>query len=62
MRPYRLVHVDTSAIKYLNIYCPIDSNDIQVLKGNFLKSRIGGLDLENHGHIENGEKSWEQSQ
>lgn len=60
--PYRLVHVDTSVIKYLNIYCPIDSNDIQVLRSNFLKSRIGGLALENHGHIESGEKSWEQSQ
>lgn len=59
-KPYRLVHVDTSTIKYLNIYCPIDSNDIQVYKSDFFKSTIGGLKLQNHGHVEKGEKSWEQ--
>jgi hypothetical protein len=59
-KPYRLVYVDTSAIKYLNIYCPIDSTDIEAYKSNFLMSTIGGVELKNHGYIEKGEKSWEQ--
>ncbi len=58
-QPYKLVHVDTAVIKYLNIYCPIDSSDIEQVKRDFLKSKIGGLKLENHGKIEKGEKSWE---
>ncbi|MFQ5601815.1 MAG: hypothetical protein ACE5HS_00950 [bacterium] len=58
-QPYKLVHVDTSTIKYINIYCPIDSNHIQTIQSNFLKSKIGGLKLKNHGKIEQGEKSWE---
>lgn len=60
--PYKLVYVDTSAIKRINIYCPIDSSDIEMIESNFLKSKFGGLDLENHGHIVNGEKSWETEQ
>lgn len=58
-RPYVLVHVDTSTIKYLNIYCPIDSTDMEAIAGSFLKSKIGGLEIANHGKIEKGEKSWE---
>ncbi|MFQ5751594.1 MAG: hypothetical protein ACE5HI_06305 [bacterium] len=46
----------------MNVYCPIDSSDIQEVENNFLKSKIGGLKLENHGRIENGEKSWESGQ
>ena len=56
---YRLVHLDTSVIKYLNIYCPIDDDDIQIVDNNFLKSAIGGLKIQNHGKIESGEISWE---
>jgi len=56
----RLVHVDTSVIKYLNIYCPIDETDIANVEANFLKSKLGGLKLQNHGKIEGGEKSWEK--
>lgn len=59
---YELVHVDTSVIKYLNIYCPIDSADIAAVNNDFLKSKIGGLELQNHGKIESGEKSWEADQ
>jgi len=59
---YELVHVDTSVIKYLNIYCPIDSADIAAVNNDFLKSKIGGLELQNHGKIESGEKSWEAAQ
>ncbi len=58
-QPYNLVHVDTSTIKYLNVYCPIDSSDIELIAGSFWKSKIGGLELVNHGKIEKGEKSWE---
>ncbi|NIR50772.1 hypothetical protein GWO43_28180 [candidate division KSB1 bacterium] len=57
--PYKLVHVDTAVIKYLNIYCPIDSSDVQTVESNFLKSTVGGLNIQNHGKIEKGEKSWE---
>ncbi|MCG8606197.1 hypothetical protein MJD09_14575 [bacterium] len=60
-KPYALVHVDTSAIKYLNIYCPIDTMDIDRVSQDFLKSKVGGLQLINHGKIENGEKSWEST-
>ncbi len=58
-RPHKIVHVDTAVIKYLNIYCPIDSSDIEALNRDFLRSKIGGLKIENHGKIENGNKSWE---
>jgi hypothetical protein len=58
-RAYTLVHVDTSTIKYLNVYCPIDSSDIEAIAGSFLKSSIGGLEIVNHGKIESGENSWE---
>ena len=58
-KPYRIAHIDTSAVKYLNIYCTIDSLDLQVIASHFLKSKIGGLKVINHGKIENGEKSWE---
>lgn len=59
---FNLVHVDTSVIKYLNISCPIDSTDIAAVNNDFLKSTIGGLTLQNHGKIENGEKSWEAAE
>lgn len=58
-KPYKLVHVDTSVVKYLNVYCPVDSVDIEVVESSFLKSTIGGLKIENHGNIEKGVKSWE---
>jgi len=57
--PLELVHLDTSVIKYFNIYCPIDSTDIEQVNNDFLKSTIGGLKIQNHGKIESGEKSWE---
>ncbi|HEX9654291.1 MAG TPA: hypothetical protein VGA99_11320 [bacterium] len=58
-RAYVLVHVDTSTIKYLNVYCPIDSTDMEAIDASFLKSKIGGLEIQNHGKIEKGENSWE---
>jgi hypothetical protein len=58
-KEFELVHVDTSVIKYINIYSPIDSSDIELVSNDFLRSKIGGLKLQNHGKIESGEKSWE---
>ncbi len=58
-REFRLVHVDTSVVKYLNIYSPINEDDIALVEADFLKSKIGGLSIQNHGKIESGEKSWE---
>lgn len=60
-KPYVLVHVDTSAIKYLNVYCPIDSSDIDQVNRDILKSKVAGLKLINHGKIEKGERSWEST-
>ena len=58
-KEYVLVHTDTSVIKYLDIFCPLDSTDIEIVESSFMKSTIGGLDLANHGKIEKGENSWE---
>ena len=58
-KEYVLVHTDTSVIKYLDIFCPMDSTDIEIVESSFMKSTIGGLDLINHGKIEKGENSWE---
>lgn len=60
-QPFRLVYVDTSAIKYLNIYSPLDSADIEKSKKDFLKYYVGGLRLQNPGHITEGKKSWEEN-
>jgi hypothetical protein len=56
---YKLVLEDTTVFKYINIYCPVDSVDIEAVKRDFLRYRIGGYRLENHGKIERGVKSWE---
>lgn len=58
-KPYILTHVDTSVIKYLNIFSPIDSLDIANAESDFIESKLGGLEIANHGKIESGEKSWE---
>ncbi len=60
-KSYVLVHVDTSAIKYLNVYCPMDSSDVDQANRDFLKSKVAGLKLINHGKIEKGERSWEST-
>ena len=56
--PYNIAVIDTSVIKVLNIYCPIDSIEIAESKQDFVKYFLGHLRLENHGNIEAGEKSW----
>ncbi len=57
-RAYQLSVIDTSAIKYINIKCPIDSIDIEATKNDFIKYRLGHLRITNHGRNETGEKSW----
>ncbi|NIA29286.1 MAG: hypothetical protein GWP06_05135 [Actinobacteria bacterium] len=57
-RPYFIQVVDTSAIKIVNIKCPLDSLDSLAVTKDFKLGKIGGLRISNHGAIENGEKSW----
>ncbi len=58
-KPYILAVIDTSVIKYADVYCPIDSTDIAKVENDFLLSTIGALKIENHGKIQGGEKQWE---
>ncbi|MBN1479832.1 hypothetical protein EH223_18155 [candidate division KSB1 bacterium] len=54
-----LITVDNDTTpKMISIYCPLDSTDQEKLKEDFQKSFLGGLRIENHGALENGEKSW----
>ena len=55
--PYNIAVIDTSVIKVLNIYCPIDSIEIAESKQEFVNYFLGHLRLENHGNIESGENS-----
>jgi hypothetical protein len=58
-REYLVTVIDTSVIKYVNIGCPLDSTDIEVIKNDFVKYNFGHLRLKHHGKItETGEKSW----
>lgn len=57
-KPYKVVVIDTSVIKYVEISCPIDSGDIEQVKNDFVLYRLGHLRISNHGMIETGEKSW----
>ena len=55
---YEITVDDTSVIKRVNIYCPLDSLEIENSKRDFVRYYLGHLRLENHGNIEAGEKSW----
>jgi len=57
-KPYDISVIDTSVIKYVEISCPIDSSDIENVKGDFVLYRLGHLRIANHGKIETGERSW----
>lgn len=57
-RDYKIMVIDTSVIKYVNIDCPIDSTDIEATKANFVQYHLGHRRIQNHGKIETGEKSW----
>lgn len=58
-KPIKLTVIDTSAIKFANVECPITEEDIKAVENNFMLSTIGALKIENHGKIDGGEKSWE---
>ncbi len=55
---YLIEAFNDSTPKVINIYCPIDSSDIDSVDQDFKVSTLGGLRIENHGNIEGGEKSW----
>lgn len=44
--------------KLIDIYCPVDSTDKAKLKEDFKLSFLGGLKIDNHGALEQGEKTW----
>ena len=46
--------------KIVNIYCPIDSSDVDSIRGNFKLHVLGGLNIENHGGLEAGERTWDK--
>jgi hypothetical protein len=58
----KIARVDSGAFHFANIYCPIDSIDVQRSQADFFKSRLGALKISNHGRIEKSEKSWELKQ
>ena len=55
-KPYRIEVVDTSVIKVINIYCPLNADDSLAVTRDFKLSKLGGLRITNHGSIENMEK------
>jgi hypothetical protein len=59
-KPYHIGSVDTSIIKVLKVYCPLDSTNTDSLNERFTFSFLGGGKIENHGNIDNGETSWKE--
>ncbi len=57
---YNIEIVDTSAIKVLKVFCPLDSTTLDSMNNKFWFKIIGGGEVENHGRINNGEPSWRQ--
>ncbi|MFZ5518119.1 MAG: type II secretion system protein [Candidatus Zhuqueibacterota bacterium] len=57
-REYKLSFQDSSAIDIIDIECPIDSDDIEAVRSDFLKYHLGHRRIENHGRIVNLDKSW----
>ena len=58
LQDYQIQVIDTSAIKELNVFCPVDSLDSLHVSQDFKLSKIGGLRISNHGAVVGGEKSW----
>lgn len=56
---YRIEVVDTSAIKVLKVFCPLDSTELDSMNRRFWFRVIGGGKVKNHGSIDNGKPSWE---
>ncbi len=57
-REYIIQANNDTTPKLINIYCPIDSTDKEKLKKDFKLNFLGGLRIDNHGALEQGEKTW----
>ncbi|MBN1560063.1 hypothetical protein JW998_07415 [candidate division KSB1 bacterium] len=57
-KTYVIVANNDTIPKLINISCPLDSTDQQALAEDFKRSFLGGLKIENHGALNNGEKTW----
>lgn len=57
-KEYKIVALNDTTPKIVNIYCPIDSQDIKEVEEDFKRSFLGGLKIENHGALEAGKKTW----
>ncbi len=60
-RTYEIGVVDTSAIKLLKVWCPVNETDIDSINSEFMFRVLGGGRVENHGNIDNGEPSWKEA-
>jgi len=56
---YRVEVVDTSAIKRLKVFCPLDSTEMDSINSDFWFTKIGGGKIVNHGNIDNNNPTWE---
>jgi hypothetical protein len=56
---YRVEVVDTSALKILKVFCPLDSTEIDSINSDFWFRMVGGGEVKNHGSIDNSDRSWE---
>ena len=50
----------TNMVREVVVECPIDTVFIDSIKSDFLLSTVGALEIENHGRVKGGEKSWEE--
>ena len=57
-REYIITVNNDTIPKLINISCPLDSTDQEKLAEDFKRSFLGGLKIENHGALDNGEKTW----
>lgn len=58
----KITFVDSGALHFADVRCPIDSLDVQRSRADFFKARLGALKISNHGRIEKNERSWEFQQ
>ena len=60
-KTYDIGVVDTSVIKILKVWCPLNETDIDSINNEFMFRVLGGGRAENHGNIDNTEPSWKES-
>lgn len=58
-KPYKIAVVGSTIVR-ANIACPITAEDSLAVENDFYRKKIGGMTLQNHGRIENGEYSWKE--